>query len=59
MSEAHPQETRERRRHQRRSTATPADRARDGGLTVFLWLFAVLIAEASFVLWLLERGVAR
>jgi hypothetical protein len=56
MSQAHPHDTRERRRYRRRSTATPADRARDGGLTVFLWLFALLIAEAALFLWLLERG---
>jgi hypothetical protein len=54
MAHAHPHET-----HEQGSTNTSSDRARDGGLTVFLWLFALLIAEAAFVLWLLERGVAR
>ena len=59
MAHAHPHETHERPHHERGSTNTSADRARDGGLTVFLWLFALLIAESAFVLWLLERGVAR
>jgi hypothetical protein len=56
MSRTHPHEPRDGRRYQRRSTATPADRARDGGPAVFLWLFALLIAEAALFLWLLERG---
>lgn len=59
MAHAHPHETHERPPHERRYANTSADRARDGGLTVFLWLFGLLIAEAAFVLWLLERGVAR
>ena len=54
MTQAHPHHTDERR-----STGTASERARDGGLVAFLWLLAILLAEAGVFLWLLERAYTR
>jgi hypothetical protein len=56
MTQAHLQETRERRQGQRRPTDPRADQARDGGLVIALWLFVLLIAEVEFLLWVMERA---
>jgi len=58
MAGAHLHETGERR-DEPSSTGTAADRARDGGLVVFLWLLVILVAEGGLFLWLLERAYSR
>ena len=51
----HQTEAREVRTMTQRSTSNAPD-APQGGPAIVLWLFALLIAEAELLLWLLERA---
>ena len=59
MAQAHLHESRKRQDEHQQSTDNVADRARDNGLVVVLWLFALLIAEAELFMWVMERGYSR